>query len=54
MKKFSYLVFASVLNFLGLKLESMQALSHANIPFLDFFGHVMHFWMLAWAVFIDA
>jgi hypothetical protein len=43
MKEFSYLVFIGVFNFLGLKLKSMQALSHADFPFPNFFGHVMHF-----------
>jgi len=39
----SYLVFIGVLNFLGLKPESMQALSHANFPFPNFFSEIMHF-----------
>jgi len=38
----SYLVFIGF-SFLGLKPESMQVLSHANLPFPNFFGQVMHF-----------
>jgi len=46
----SYLVFIGVFNFLGLKPGSTQVLSHANLPFPNFFGEVMS----TWVVFINA
>ncbi len=32
-------------SFMGHNLDSMQALSHACLPLLDFLGQIIHFWM---------
>jgi hypothetical protein len=47
------LVLIGMLKFLGFKSKSMQSFSQACFPFPNFFGHVMHSSMLAWAILID-
>jgi hypothetical protein len=48
-----YLVFIGVFNFLWGILELTHAFSHYSLPFLDFFGQVMHFYKSLWAILID-
>ncbi len=39
--------FIGVFNFLGLKLVVMQNFVHSCVSFLDFLGHVIHFYKYA-------
>jgi hypothetical protein len=43
-----------VFNLWGLEPKSTHAFSHACFPSLNFFGHVIPFWMSTWANLIDA
>jgi hypothetical protein len=49
-----YLISMGVFSFIGYKPNLMQVFSHACLHFLDFLGHVIHFWMAGWTTFIDA
>jgi len=42
-QKKNYLVFIGVFNFLGGTFEITHAFSNSCLPFLDFFGHIIHF-----------
>jgi hypothetical protein len=50
----TYFVLTNMFNLQGIIPESTHAFSHACFPLLDFFDHVMHFWMFDWVNFIDA
>ncbi len=49
-----YHISMGVFSFLGYKLDLVQVFSHACLPFLDFLGHVINFWIVNWTTFIDA
>jgi hypothetical protein len=49
-----YFVFIEVFNLWGLRQKSTYGFSHLCFPLLDFFNHVIYFWMLAWVGLIDA
>jgi hypothetical protein len=48
-----YNVFTRVFNFLKGRPEFTHVFSHSCLPFIDFFGQLMHFWKSLWAVLID-
>ncbi len=50
----TYFIFIRVFNLWGLEPKSTHAFSHACFPSLNFFGHVIPFWMSTWANLIDA
>jgi hypothetical protein len=50
----TYFVIIGVFNLREIILESTHAFSHACLPLLDFFDHVMHFWVFNWINCIDA
>ncbi len=43
-----YRVLIGVFNFLGFTSTLMQAFIHSHLPFLIFFGHVIHFYKFVW------
>jgi len=48
-----YFVYTGIFNFWEGRLEFTHAFSHSCLPFLDFWGQVMHFYKSPWVDLID-